>query len=173
VSITQLLREGETAIIPDDVRESWYVKGVAVIDGDEQQTQSHVSVTSQTTFKTIKDITHPSLRDISSITEVILNWWIGEVQEVYEDYFVARMVDVDGEQSMAEFDIIEVRDEEQDRIEVGAAFTFAVVRQDRREGRRRLSEIAFLEPYRWTAQDEERAIRLVHEHFPDSADLDS
>jgi hypothetical protein len=173
MSITQLLRQWETAIIPEDAKEPWYIPGKPELYGSEDETQSHRLLTKQGTREIINKITYSSIRSQSPITEVILNWWIGEVQEVYEDYFLAKMVDVDGAQSIAEFDVVEVRNEDQDRVEVGATFTFAVIRQDRHEGRRRLSEIEFLEPYRWTAQDEERAIGLVHEHFPESTDLNN
>ena len=173
MSITQILRQRETANTPEDAKEPWYIRGETEIYSDAGATQSHASVIRQSTRETLNNITYTPLRTVSSVIEVILNWWIGEVHEVYEDYFTARMVDVDGEQSIAEFDIVEVRSEDQDRIEVGATFTFAITRQDRRDGRRCLSEIEFLEPYQWTVQDEERPIRLLHEHFPESTDLDS
>jgi hypothetical protein len=172
MSTTQILRERETAVVPEEARERWYIEGEPEKNDDGQQTQPYSSATRGVALRTLRKISRPSLRGISAFSEIILNWWIGEVYEVYDDYFVARMVDVNGEESIAEFDLTEVRMEDQDRVEVGAAFTFAVTREDRRDGRRRVIKMEFLEPYRWTAQDEERSTRLVREHFPESSGVD-
>jgi hypothetical protein len=169
---TEILPEEKTAVAHEGTRDRLFVRGEPDENDYGQQTHTFSSVTTESTAKIFRTSARSPLRAIPAFTEVILNWWIGEVQEIYDDYFVATMVDVDGEESIVEFDLTSVREEDQNRVEVGAAFTFAVTRQDRRDGRRLVSEIELLEPYRWTAQDEERALRLVHEHFPEISAFD-
>jgi hypothetical protein len=118
--------------------------------------------------KSHPDEHHFTLRGVPAFTEVILGWWRGEVQDRYTDYFTAKLVDVHGAESLAEFDLDSVREADQDRLRVGAAFTFVVTRQDHPQGRRLVTELELLEPYLWQRGDEERAARLVQEHVPSS-----
>jgi hypothetical protein len=65
----------------------------------------------------------------------------------------------------AEFELDSVREVDQDRMHVGATFTFVVTRQDHPHGRL-VTELELLEPYLWQRGNEEKAARLVQEHFP-------
>ncbi|OGW05331.1 MAG: hypothetical protein A2889_03205 [Nitrospinae bacterium RIFCSPLOWO2_01_FULL_39_10] len=104
-------------------------------------------------------------------TEEIVQWWIGRVEEVKEDYFFASLRDLRGVESIAEIDISSVSEDQLEYVLVGAEFAYYVSRENRREGRRIVSKIEFNTPYLWTEKDQEKTEKLIEELFPEETSL--
>lgn len=106
---------------------------------------------------------------VSTFTEDILQWWIGRVEEVRDDFFVASLRDLQGVRSTAEIDIGAVLEEQQKYIFIGAEFAFFVSRENRKEGRQTVNKVEFSVPYVWTEESEEKAKQLQKDLFPEKA----
>lgn len=106
-----------------------------------------------------------------TFTEEIVQWWKGRVEEVKENYFIASLRDLQGVESISEIDISSVSEDQQEYVLAGAEFSYCVIRENRREGRRIVSKIEFSTPYLWTEKDQEKADKLIKEFFPEETSL--
>ena len=94
-------------------------------------------------------------------------WWIGRVEEVYEDYFTASLEDLQGRLSTAEFDNEEITPSDLNLLAPNVRFSYTVTQMDRRSGREYVSKISLCGPAVWTGKDSDRAKEFQEELFPE------
>jgi len=105
-------------------------------------------------------------------TESIEQWWRGEVTEIQKDkgYFSACLIDLNRNTCIAEFDIDKVFDEQADidlNLYIHAKFAFYVVNKHGKGRPRTESGLEFSTPYIWKKKDNEAALTLMNEYFPE------
>ena len=96
-----------------------------------------------------------------------VGWWIGRVEEVYEDYFTASLEDLKGRLSTAEFDKEEITPSDLNLLAPNVRFSYTVTQMDRRSGREYISKISLNGPAVWTGKDSDRAKEFYEELFPE------
>ena len=96
-----------------------------------------------------------------------VGWWIGRVEEVYEDYFTASLEDLQGRLSTAEFDKEEMTPSDLNLLASNVRFSYTVTQMDRRSGREYVSKISLSGPAVWTEKDSDRAKEFYEELFPE------
>jgi hypothetical protein len=101
------------------------------------------------------------------VFEAILEWWIGEVKEIGDNYFFANLRDMHGNKSIVEFYRDVLSDEDWKLLVPGTEFAFYVSRVDRVDGRRYVEKLEISTPYIWKAGDEDRATTLLNELISD------
>jgi len=97
--------------------------------------------------------------------EVILEWWIGEVDKVYNDYFSAYMIDLKGKEIGAEFDMNSVDPNSRELLKPRAQFAYYVSRIDSIKGRRTASALVFSKPFRLSYESKEALLKRAEELF--------
>ncbi|MFQ5455359.1 MAG: hypothetical protein ACE5EA_04025 [Nitrospirota bacterium] len=102
--------------------------------------------------------------------EEILEWWVGHVNDVYEDYFTATLEDLAGKESIAEFDKNEAAIDDQDKIMEGARFIFHISREDHPGGRKIISQLKFLPLYILKESDLDYFQELAERYFPEESE---
>lgn len=107
----------------------------------------------------------------SLYSETIRQWWVGRVLEIHGDegYFVAALKDLEGLQSIAEFDIGPLFEDDMDVKQYlfeGAEFAFFVFTRHRGRGSpETVSRVEFSSPYVWREEDSKKADKLYSELF--------
>jgi hypothetical protein len=96
------------------------------------------------------------------VFEAILEWWIGEVKEIGDNYFFANLRDMHGKKSIVEFYREVLSDEDWKLLVRGTEFAFYVSRIDRADGRRYVEKLEISTPYIWKQDDEERATTILN-----------
>ncbi len=112
-----------------------------------------------------------------SIHETLRQWWIGKVLMVNYDkgYFEAILKDLNGVESIAEFDIdrvIEDLSEAKKYIFQGAEFAFTVFTRHGPGSPETISKVEFTTPYIWKDDDNEKVKTLFRELFPEEPPLE-
>ncbi|MFH1931519.1 MAG: hypothetical protein ABIN18_08035 [Pseudomonadota bacterium] len=95
-----------------------------------------------------------------------VGWWVGRVEEVYEDYFTASLEDLRGRLSTAEFDKEEITPSDLNLLAPNVRFSYTVTQMDRSSGREYVSMISLSGPAVWTGKDSDRAKESYEELFP-------
>lgn len=96
-----------------------------------------------------------------------VGWWLGRVEEVYEDYFTASLEDLHGRISAAEFSKEEITPFDLDLLAPNVRFSYTVTRMDRRSGREYVSKISLSGPAIWTKKDFKKAKESYEKLFPE------
>ena len=96
-----------------------------------------------------------------------VGWWLGRVEEVYEDYFTASLEDLHGRISVAEFSKEEITPLDLNLLAPNVRFSYTVTRMDRRSGREYVSKISLSGPAIWTKKDFEKAKESYEKLFPE------
>jgi len=96
-----------------------------------------------------------------------IGWWLGRVEEVYEDYFTASLEDLHGRISVAEFSNEEITPSELNLLAPNVRFSYTVTQMDRRSGREYVSKISLSGPAVWTKKDSEKAKESYEKLFPE------
>jgi hypothetical protein len=95
-----------------------------------------------------------------------VGWWLGRVEEVYDDYFTASLEDLHGRQSIAEFGKEEITPSDLNLLLPNVRFSYTVTQMDRPSGREYVSKISLGGPSVWTEKDSDRAKESYEELFP-------
>jgi len=106
------------------------------------------------------------------INEVILEWWIGEVNKVHNDYFTAYMIDLGGREIGAEFDMRSVDPSSRYLVKPQAQFAYYVSRLDSYKGRRTSSALVFSKPLHLLFGSREALLKKAEELFEPEPDFD-
>ena len=96
-----------------------------------------------------------------------VGWWMGRVEEVYEDYFTVSLEDLKGRLSTADSDKEEITPSDLNLLAPNVRFSYTVTQMDRRSGREYISKISLNGPAVWTGKDTDRAKELYEEFFPE------
>jgi hypothetical protein len=96
-----------------------------------------------------------------------VGWWLGRVEEVYEDYFTASLEDLHGKKSVAEFSNEEITPTELNLLLSTVRFSYTVTQLDKRSGREYVSKISLSGPSMWTEKDSEKATESYEKLFPE------
>jgi hypothetical protein len=96
-----------------------------------------------------------------------VGWWLGRVEEVYEDYFTASLEDLYGRISVAEFSNEEITPSDLNLVAPNVRFSYTVTQMDRRSGREYVSKISLSGPAMWTKKDSEKAKESYEKLFPE------
>lgn len=96
-----------------------------------------------------------------------VGWWVGRVEEVYEDYFAASLEDSHGRISVAEFSKEEITPSDLNLLAPNVRFSYTVTRMDRRSGREYVTKISLSGPAIWTKRDSEKAKESYEKLFPE------
>ena len=130
--------------------------------------ESEISISSSTSVEKKSPYTfpfpkvHPKQEKAKQV-----GWWIGRVEEVYEDYFTVSLEDLKGRLSTAEFDKEEITPSDLNLLAPNVRFSYTVTQMDRRSGREYISRISLNGPAVWTGKDTDRAKELYEEFFPE------
>lgn len=104
--------------------------------------------------------------------EVILEWWIGEVDKVYNDYFTAYMIDLKGKEIGAEFDMKSVDPGSRILVKPNAQFAYYISREDSRRGRKTSSYLVFSKTLLFPFESREALLKRAEELFGPEPDFD-
>jgi len=139
------------------------------VDPQEKEITPELEAKTKTdTEKAISYIAFPYKATIRSDTkERQVGWWIGHVENVYEDYFTAVLEDLHGRVNIAEFDKEEITPSELTLLVPNARFTFTITQVDKHSGREYVSKTSFSGPAIWTEKDIEKAKDAYNEIFPE------
>ena len=96
-----------------------------------------------------------------------VGWWLGRVEEVYEDYFTASLEDLHGRISAAEFSKEEITPSDLNLLAPNVRFSYTVTQMDRRSGREYVSKLSLSGPAIWTKKDFEKAKESYEKLFPE------
>ncbi len=96
-----------------------------------------------------------------------VGWWLGRVEEVYEDYFTASLEDLHGRISVAEFSKEEITPSDLNLLAPNVRFSYTVTQMDRRSGREYVSKISLSGPAIWTKKDSGKAKESYEKLFPE------
>lgn len=135
---------------------------------DSEGTDRQLQIDSSTTM--LKITQHQQKRSESTCKEKIQEWWMGRVLDVNneEGYFEANLVDSNGNECIAEFDIDP--DLEQD-VFLKARFVFSVFTRHGQGSPETANRIEFIPPKIWTKGEKEELDKIRTELFPDSPSL--
>jgi hypothetical protein len=88
-----------------------------------------------------------------AVTQVILGWWQGKVTWIGEDSFGVELLDLDGNESVAEIEISSVGSGSRNDVRVGARFVYSVWQEEGLGGAITASSLEFLPSHVWTEED--------------------
>lgn len=114
-----------------------------------------------------KYIYFPKRSSFSDRNEKQMEWWVGHVESIHNDYFIAVLEDLKGVTSIAEFEIDEVSPMELPLLQENARFTYTVTQVDKHTGREYTSKLAFSGTSLWTECDSKKANESFKENFPE------
>jgi len=92
-----------------------------------------------------------------------LEWWIGKVIEIHEDYFVASMEDLSGKINIVEFE----KPDDTESLFIDSIFTYSISILDKPDGRIYKTTLSFSSRRRWLKEYDEKAKQLAERHFPE------
>lgn len=97
-----------------------------------------------------------------------LEWWIGKVTEIYDEYFTAVLEDLDGRTNLVEFEKNAIDPDERDLVFLGSTFTYSIsVIDDPIGGREYKTKMAFSSRRKWLKEYEDKANALAEDIFPE------
>jgi hypothetical protein len=104
----------------------------------------------------------------SSLREHELQWWLGRVTEIHENYFSAILEDLNGVTSLVDLDSEVVPQHEKDLLFVDSIFTYTVSVVDNLFGGREYrTKIAFNSKRTWVEEYERKTEELLEQIFPE------
>ena len=115
----------------------------------------------------VPSVYQPSITE--TFTEEPIQWWIGKVENVRDDYFVAKLRDLQGIESIAELDISSISEDQKKYVTEGSEFAYYVNRENHRGTIKTVSAVEFNMPYLWTEESERKAKKLMEELFPEQS----
>lgn len=97
-----------------------------------------------------------------------LEWWLGRVIEIHDEYFTAVLEDLAGRSNIVEFERHVIPPDEKDLLFIGSTFTYSIsVIDDPIGGRKHETKMAFSARRRWLQEYEKKAKELAEEAFPE------
>lgn len=98
-----------------------------------------------------------------------LQWWIGKITEVKENYFKAVLEDLNGRIHFVEFDNDFVSQSNRDRLFIGSRFTYSVSVVDTGvDSTEYKTKLAFYCRRRWLEKYDKSVQRVAEEIFPEN-----
>ena len=98
-----------------------------------------------------------------------LQWWIGKITDVKENYFKAVLEDLNGRIHFVEFDNDFVSQSKRDRLFIGSRFTYSVsVIDTGADSTKYQTKLAFYCRKRWLEKYDKSVQRVAEEIFPEN-----
>lgn len=164
----RLVRSQSMTAQIDSASVSLFDRHYVDIDGKESDLESQTATKMSAEKATSRYITFPYKGTYRSKTnEKQVGWWIGHVENVYENHFTAVLEDLQGRTNIAEFDNEEITPSDLNLLVPNGRFTFTVTQVDKHSGREYVSKISLSGPAIWTEKDIEKAKGSYKKIFPD------